>query len=132
MFADRHFYDDWYIIFKFRWNSSTYSEFARKWNLPVHEFLLRHVYLESMQTYNLSSNMAFLFTFVLSAILHELIFAVTGGRIRAYMFLFQLLQIPFIAVTRIPSVKRFKVAGKLFFWSCFFMVIQVIYVRVLQ
>ena len=33
-FADRDFYEDW-------WNSSSYDEFARKWNKPVHEFLLR-------------------------------------------------------------------------------------------
>ena len=39
------------------------------------------------------------------------------------MFLFQLLQIPFIAVTRIPFIKRLKVAGNLFFWSGFFQVI---------
>jgi sterol O-acyltransferase len=35
-FADRNFYDDW-------WNSSSFDQFARKWNKPVHEFLLRHV-----------------------------------------------------------------------------------------
>ncbi|CAG8583509.1 27829_t:CDS:2 [Racocetra persica] len=34
-FADRNFYDDW-------WNSTTWEEFARKWNKPVHRFLLRH------------------------------------------------------------------------------------------
>lgn len=35
-FADREFYQDW-------WNSTTFDEFSRKWNVPVHSFLLRHV-----------------------------------------------------------------------------------------
>jgi len=41
-FASRQFYDDWY-------NSTSFDMYARKWNTPVHEFLLRHVYLESLQ-----------------------------------------------------------------------------------
>lgn len=40
-FGDRGFYDDW-------WNSTTFAEFSRKWNKPVHEGLLRHVYLGTM------------------------------------------------------------------------------------
>ncbi len=34
----REFYEDW-------WNSTTFEEFNRKWNKPVHTFLYRHVYL---------------------------------------------------------------------------------------
>ncbi len=36
-FAERRFYDDW-------WNSTTFSEFARTWNRPVHEWLMKHIY----------------------------------------------------------------------------------------
>lgn len=39
-FGDREFYEDW-------WNCTTWDEFARKWNKPVHEFLLCHVYLRA-------------------------------------------------------------------------------------
>jgi hypothetical protein len=50
-FADREFYQDWFVepardqvwCFtltrhdrSFRWNSTTWDEFARKWNKPVH------------------------------------------------------------------------------------------------
>ena len=33
---DREFYQDW-------WNSTSFDEFARRWNVPVHTFLLKHV-----------------------------------------------------------------------------------------
>jgi len=32
LFADRHFYDDW-------WNATSMDEFSRKWNRPVHDWL---------------------------------------------------------------------------------------------
>lgn len=38
----RAFYDDWY-------NATSFAEFSRKWNKPVHEWLLRHVYLDLMR-----------------------------------------------------------------------------------
>ena len=36
-FADRRFYEDW-------WNAGSLSEYWRKWNFPIHSFLIRHVY----------------------------------------------------------------------------------------
>ncbi|CAG8770235.1 13940_t:CDS:2, partial [Acaulospora morrowiae] len=64
-FADRSFYDDW-------WNSATWDEFARKWNKPVHHFLLRHVYQYSIESYKLSKRDATFMTFFLSSLVHEL------------------------------------------------------------
>jgi sterol O-acyltransferase len=56
LFADRDFYTDW-------WNSTSFDQYARRWNRPVHEFLLRHVYLESLETYKFSkTNATFLLT----------------------------------------------------------------------
>jgi diacylglycerol O-acyltransferase 1 len=37
-FADRLFYLDW-------WNSQTLGEYWRLWNLPVHHWFLKHIYL---------------------------------------------------------------------------------------
>lgn len=62
-FADRQFYDEW-------WNSSTFEEFNRLWNKPVHNFLYRHVYLECMVKYRLGKQVAQLMTFFFSALLH--------------------------------------------------------------
>ena len=47
-FADRQFYADW-------WNSTSYADFARDWNKPVHKFLLRHCYHESMNHLQVSN-----------------------------------------------------------------------------
>jgi hypothetical protein len=43
-------------------------QYARKWNKPVHEWLLRHVYLESLNTYKTSRMHATFITFFTSAI----------------------------------------------------------------
>ncbi|EGF79799.1 hypothetical protein BATDEDRAFT_33345 [Batrachochytrium dendrobatidis JAM81] len=108
-FADREFYEDW-------WNSSTYDEFARKWNKPVHEFLLRHVYLESISTYKLSKTNATLMTFFLSSCVHELVMFVIGKKLRLYLFGLQMFQVPMIFIARIGWIKKQKLAGNVFFW----------------
>lgn len=46
-FADRQFFLDW-------WNSTSLDSFWRKWNNPVHEWCLRHIYVESMYYYKVS------------------------------------------------------------------------------
>lgn len=33
------------------WNSTNWDEYSRKWNRPVHKFLLRHVYMETQHKY---------------------------------------------------------------------------------
>ena len=68
-FADRGFYGDW-------WNSVTWDQYARDWNRPVHNFLLRHVYHSSISTLKLSRNAATFVTFLLSALVHEMCMAV--------------------------------------------------------
>ncbi|KAJ3124414.1 H(+)-transporting V0 sector ATPase subunit a [Nowakowskiella sp. JEL0407] len=113
-FADREFYDDW-------WNSSSFDEFARKWNKPVHEFLLRHVFLESLHNLKMSKNDATLFTFLLSALLHELVFAVIGKRIRLYLFVMQMIQLPLIQFARLPMIKKRKLLGNCIFWFGMFL-----------
>ena len=36
-FGDRRFYSDW-------WNAGNLGEYWRKWNQPIHNYLLRHIY----------------------------------------------------------------------------------------
>ena len=81
-FADRQFYDDW-------WNSTSWDEFSRKWNRPVHTFLLRHVYASSMSSYHLTRQGAMFVTFLLSAAAHELVMAIVTKKIRMYLFTLQ-------------------------------------------
>ncbi|KAH9940840.1 MBOAT-domain-containing protein [Epithele typhae] len=108
-FADRQFYDDW-------WNSTSWDEFSRKWNKPVHTFLLRHVYASSISSYKLSRQGAMFFTFCFSALAHELVMAVVTKKIRFYLFILQIAQIPLIAIGRIPAIRRNKLMGNIVFW----------------
>lgn len=81
-FADREFYQDW-------WNSTSWDQFSRKWNKPVHTFLLRHVYASTMYGLRLSRMSATFLTFLLSALVHEMVMAVVTKKIRPYLFLMQ-------------------------------------------
>ncbi|KAJ3295378.1 hypothetical protein HK104_002717 [Borealophlyctis nickersoniae] len=113
-FADREFYEDW-------WNSLTFDEYARKWNKPVHEFLMRHIYLESITTYKLNKQNATFLTFFLSSCLHELVMIVIGKKVRMYLFVMQMFQIPLIYISRFLAVKKHKAAGNAFFWFGLFL-----------
>lgn len=104
--ADRDFYGDW-------WNSTTFDEFARKWNKPVHEFLLRHVYLESLETYKLSKRSATVLTFLISAALHECVFAIVFRTVKMYFFILQMLQVVIVLHGR--GLKGTRV-GNYVFW----------------
>jgi len=82
-FADRGFYADW-------WNSVSWDQFARDWNRPVHNFLLRHVYHSSISTMKVNKNTATLITFFLSACAHELVMWCLFKKLRGYLLLLQM------------------------------------------
>ncbi|KAF9240644.1 MBOAT, membrane-bound O-acyltransferase family-domain-containing protein [Melanogaster broomeanus] len=109
-----------YIIFGesyYTWNSTSWDEFSRKWNKPVHHFLLRHVYASSLAAYpSLSRTGAMFVTFLLSAAAHELVMVVVTRKIRLYLFLMQLIQFPLILVSRAPALRRNKLIGNVVFW----------------
>ncbi|KAF8892249.1 MBOAT, membrane-bound O-acyltransferase family-domain-containing protein [Infundibulicybe gibba] len=115
-FADRQFYEDWVSHPDLnRWNSTSWDEFSRKWNKPVHAFLLRHVYAPIL-SYELSRTSAMFVTFLLSACVHELVMVVVSQKFRMYLFVLQIVQIPMIVISRIPIVKRNKLLGNIVFW----------------
>ncbi|KAJ1306733.1 hypothetical protein OPQ81_007721 [Rhizoctonia solani] len=101
-FGDREFYQDW-------WNSTSFDEYARKWNKPVHAFLLRHVYHASLSSQRVSKFSATFLTFLLSALVHELVMAVVTKKIRMYLFVLQMSQIPLIFLGRLPVIRRNRV-----------------------
>lgn len=90
-FADRQFYEDW-------WNATSWDEFSRKWNKPVHTFLLRHVYASSISSYKLSRQSAMFVTFLLSAAVHELVMAIVTKKIRC------VLRTPMLALTHAAAL----------------------------
>jgi sterol O-acyltransferase len=92
-FADRGFYEDWVRTSlpcnaastadnRVQWNSTSQDEFSRKWNKPVHNFLLRHVYAPLITSVGFSRTQALFATFLLSASAHELVMAVVSRKIR--------------------------------------------------
>mgnify|MGYP003365731919 FL=1 len=109
-FGDRYFYGDW-------WNCVTWDEFSRIWNIPVHKFLLRHVYHSSISAFNFNKAQATLFTFFLSSVIHELSMYVIFKRMRLYIFFFQMLQLPLVAIGNTPQMKERTIIGNAIFWA---------------
>ncbi|KAF2402182.1 hypothetical protein EJ06DRAFT_554865 [Trichodelitschia bisporula] len=108
-FADRGFYGDW-------WNSVSWDQYARDWNRPVHNFLLRHVYHSSISALHLSKGSATFVTFLLSACVHELIMLCLFRKVRGFLFAMQLSQIPLAWMSRTKMFKGRDLLGNLVFW----------------
>ncbi|KAG9247710.1 MBOAT family protein [Calycina marina] len=108
-FADRGFYADW-------WNSVSWDQFARDWNRPVHNFLLRHVYHSSISSMKVNKYTATLITFFLSAIAHELVMWCLFKKLRGYLLLLQMMQLPLVQLSRTRWLKGRATLGNLMFW----------------
>ena len=64
-FGDRLFYRDW-------WNARTIESYWRNWNLPVHHWMLRHLYYPLTRA-GVSKSISTFLVFAVSAALHEVI-----------------------------------------------------------
>ncbi|KAL1636089.1 Sterol O-acyltransferase 2 (Sterol-ester synthase 2) [Neofusicoccum ribis] len=106
-FADRHFYSDW-------WNSCDWLEFSREWNIPVHQFLRRHVYSASRPRF--SRSQATIITFLISAAAHELVMGCITKKLRGYGAFAMMLQIPIVAVQRSKFVRGRTLLNNVLFW----------------
>lgn len=109
-FADRQFYREW-------WNATTIQQFWRTWNMPVHEWCVRHLYAEAVKLHHVSPEAAAFGTFLTSALLHEYVCAVAFGMIRPYMFCGMLVQVPLIKISNRWQGQR---RGNLFMWLMLF------------
>ncbi|KAF1848428.1 MBOAT-domain-containing protein [Cucurbitaria berberidis CBS 394.84] len=108
-FADRGFYGAW-------WNSVSFDQYARDWNRPVHNFLLRHVYHSSISFFHLTKMQATFFTFLLSAVVHEVLMFCLFKKVRGYLFTFQLTQLPLAAFSKTKFMKGKDTLGNIVFW----------------
>lgn len=106
---DRGFYGDW-------WNAVSWDQYARDWNRPVYAFLLRHVYHSSISVIRLKKSQAMLVTFLLSALVHELVMFVLFKKVRGYLFVMQLMQVPLAALSRTKLLKGRDTLGNVIFW----------------
>lgn len=91
-FADRTFYRDW-------WNSPTVAYFWQNWNIPVHRWARRHLYLPMLKS-GYSSIQAQIAVFLLSAFFHEFLVSVPLRLFRFWAFLAMLSQVPLHLVVK--------------------------------
>lgn len=122
MFADRAFYGEW-------WNATTLGLFWKLWNTLVHEWCLRHLYVESVERHGSSRAAASFSTFFASAIMHEYVAFVAFRLFRPYMFLGMMLQIPLMRYSERLFGTR---SGNCLMWSMLFIgqsAVSLLYVR---
>eukprot|EP01091_Cochliopodium_minus_P005565 TRINITY_DN15473_c0_g1_i1.p1 TRINITY_DN15473_c0_g1~~TRINITY_DN15473_c0_g1_i1.p1 ORF type:complete len:529 (-),score=94.06 TRINITY_DN15473_c0_g1_i1:55-1641(-) len=108
-FAEREFYTDW-------WNSTSWDEFANKWNQPVHLWLKNHVFLELRIHYAQRAYKAIFITFLFSSLLHELFMTVLFKKIRPFLFLCQMSQLVLVWLGNFFNLKGTN-AGNVLFWA---------------
>ncbi|XP_058971297.2 diacylglycerol O-acyltransferase 1 [Pocillopora verrucosa] len=85
-FGDRTFYRDW-------WNSPNVAYFWQNWNIPVHRWARRHLYIPMLRS-GYSSLQAQVAVFLLSAFFHEFLVSVPLRLFRFWAFLAMLAQVP--------------------------------------
>jgi len=113
-FADRQFYHDW-------WNAVSIRDYWQKWNQPVHNWLLRHMY-KPFRKLGLGQKNSAMLVFLISGIIHEyLIITPIGIPWNGFVTLGFVLQIPLTLLTESEYVKERPTVGNCLFWitSCF-------------
>jgi len=110
-FADRRFYSDW-------WNAGNLAEYWRKWNYPIHNWLVRHVYYPLIRR-GVRSDIARFLTFLVSAVFHEY---VVIGVFRIVNFMAFLIMIVNVPAMQLQAALKSKVSSNFnntMFWLCY-------------
>ena len=106
-FGDRLFYKDW-------WNSRSLDYFWSHWNLPVHHFMKRHIYVP-LRKRGWSSVSVILLIFFISGVGHEIVLSVPFGSVKLWAVFGMMGQAPLCALTRLP-IFRSTQFGNIVFW----------------
>ncbi|KAI5674348.1 hypothetical protein M9H77_14712 [Catharanthus roseus] len=114
-FGDREFYKDW-------WNAKTVEEYWRMWNMPVHKWMVRHIYFPCLRN-GIPKGVAVLIAFLVSAIFHELCIAVPCHIFKFWAFIGIMFQVPLVILTNYLQAKfQNSMVGNMIFW-CFFSIL---------
>ncbi|KAK4322983.1 hypothetical protein Pmani_006290 [Petrolisthes manimaculis] len=108
-FADRDFYQDW-------WNAKDVGTFWRLWNLPVHKWAVRHVFVPIIHA-KYSKLTASLAVFVLSAALHEYLVSIPLHMYKVGVFLGMMVQVPLVYISTFVESKFGPRWGNMIVWS---------------
>jgi diacylglycerol O-acyltransferase-1 len=116
-FGDREFYKDW-------WNAKTVEEYWRMWNMPVHKWIIRHIYFPCIRK-GFSRGVAILISFLVSAVFHEICIAVPCHIFKFWAFSGIMFQIPLVFLTRyLHATFKHVMVGNMIFWFFFSIVGQ--------
>ncbi|PQM40502.1 diacylglycerol O-acyltransferase 1A isoform X1 [Prunus yedoensis var. nudiflora] len=111
-FGDREFYKDW-------WNAKTVEEYWRMWNMPVHKWMVRHIYFPCLR-HGVPKGVAIVIAFLVSAVFHELCIAVPCHMFKLWAFIGIMLQVPLVLITNYLQDKfRNSMVGNMIFWFIF-------------
>ncbi|KAL1335521.1 hypothetical protein HN51_064384 [Arachis hypogaea] len=111
-FGDREFYKDW-------WNAKTVDEYWRLWNMPVHKWMIRHLYFPCIR-HGVPKGVALLIAFLVSALFHELCIAVPCHIFKLWAFIGIMMQVPLVLITNYLQNKfRSSMVGNMIFWFIF-------------
>ena len=116
-FGDRVFYRDW-------WNSCELGSYWRLWNLPVHYWLVRHLYFPCVRI-GIPKGVATFVVFFFSAVMHEVLISLPFHMLRPWSFLGMMGQVPLVVMTKYLYRKNpGSSVGNLIFWTSFCLVGQ--------
>lgn len=108
-FADRNFYCDW-------WNANNIDIFWRTWNMPVHRWCLRHLYIPVVEM-GYGKNTAALTVFFISAFFHEYLVSVPLKTFKIWAFMGMMGQIPLSWVSRFMEKNFGPRWGNIVVWA---------------
>ncbi|KAJ4951508.1 hypothetical protein NE237_028340 [Protea cynaroides] len=111
-FGDREFYKDW-------WNAKTVEEYWRMWNMPVHKWMVRHIYFPCLRC-GIPREVAIVIVFFVSAAFHELCIGVPCHIFKFWAFIGIMFQVPLVILTNYLQNKfRNTMVGNMIFWFFF-------------
>ncbi|XP_045766748.1 diacylglycerol O-acyltransferase 1 isoform X2 [Maniola jurtina] len=108
-FADRNFYNDW-------WNANNIAEFWSSWNMPVHVWAVRHVYIP-ITGLGFSKAAASIVVFFISAFFHEYLVSVPLHMFRIWAFLGMMAQPPLSVISKLVQARLGARWGNILVWS---------------
>ncbi|XP_022914284.1 diacylglycerol O-acyltransferase 1 isoform X2 [Onthophagus taurus] len=108
-FADRNFYCDW-------WNANNIDTFWRTWNMPVHRWAVRHLYIPVVEM-GYGRHVASVIVFFVSAFFHEYLVSVPLKTFKIWAFLGMMSQVPLSFVSRFMEQKVGPRWGNVVVWG---------------
>ncbi|XP_019443014.1 PREDICTED: diacylglycerol O-acyltransferase 1-like isoform X2 [Lupinus angustifolius] len=111
-FGDREFYKDW-------WNAKNVGDYWRLWNMPVHKWMIRHLYFPCIRN-GIPKGVALLIAFLVSALFHELCIAIPCHIFKWWAFIGIMFQVPVVLITNLVQNKfQNSMVGNMTFWFTF-------------